>query len=182
MDGKAIRTEFLAPKRLLSQILLLQVVYYAIGTVLIGFYYAISGEHFSIKIVFSWEQVQSSNTTGWSLALLWLLDTFFSVLAMTIIVGRSKLALDFTLTLHGINFLVVWLVSGRFPASLLWWGVQVLSILLMVSLGTWTSQWRELRVTFFDTTGYEMVDMPRSEQPQNDSSQSGNKSSDSQTV
>lgn len=162
----------LAPKRLLYQIILLQVIYYLIGGILISFYYLVSGNPFDFMVVFSWEPVRRDTTIGWTLAMLWLLDTFFSVLAMTIIVGRSKLALDFTLTLHGINILVAWIVSGEFPSSLLWWGVQGLSVILMVTLGTWTSQWRELRTTFFDLEGsgertrtnnnqtYEMVDNP----------------------
>lgn len=168
------QVDSLAPKRLFSQILLLQIVYYLIGGVIISFYYIVSGNPFSIYVIFSWEPVRMDTTIGWTLALLWLLDTFFSVLAMTIIVGRSKLALDFTLTLHGINIIVSWLVSGQFPASLLWWGVQGVSIILMVSLGTWTSQWRELRTTFFDledpssrtsrstNNDYELVENPAS--------------------
>jgi hypothetical protein len=152
----------LAPMRLLKQIVLLQVVYYIMAIVLIAFTLIVGGERFKLETVFSWEPVRLDTTWGWALSMLWLLDTFFCVLAMTYIVGRSKLALDFTLTLHGINFIVAWLVSGKFPASPLWWGVQVVSTFLMVGLGTWTSQWRELSATFFDvgsssSGSYEMV-------------------------
>ncbi|CAN6674442.1 protein Sys1p [Trichomonascus vanleenenianus] len=174
MDSRKTRpsmyrqVDSLAPKRLLYQIMLLQVVYYVIALALVSFYYIISGLQFRVGYVFSWEEVRYDTTTGWVLTLLWLLDTFFSVAAMTIIVGRSKLALDFTLTLHGINVLVTWLVSGKFPASLMWWGLQIVSILLMVALGTWTSQWRELRATFFESQSYEMVSHDNSDQSQNE--------------
>lgn len=149
--------DVLAPKRLFKQIVLLQIIYYAIATILICFADIVGGMPVSPELIFSWEPVRFDTSNGWILALLWLLDTFFSVLAMTFIVGRSKLALDFTLTLHGINIIVAWLASGRFPSSPLWWCLQLVSVVLMVSLGTWTSQWRELRVTFFEEA-YELVD------------------------
>lgn len=150
--------DFLAPMRLFQQIVLMQVGYYLIGIVLIATTLLLSGYEFTLRIVFSWEPVTFGTTLGWLLAALWLLDMFFSVLAMTIIVGRSKLALDFTLTLHGINLVVAWLVAGKFPLSLLWWLVQITSVVLMVSLGTWTSRWWELRSTFFDTSSrYELL-------------------------
>lgn len=139
-----------SPLRLFKQILILQVIYYVMAVVLICFSYLVGGEKVSFKTILSWEPIRFDTTWGWTLCMLWLLDTFFSVLAMTFIVGRSKLALDFTLTLHTINIFVMWAVSGSFPTSLMWWILQAVSIVLMVSLGTWTSQWRELRMTFFD--------------------------------
>lgn len=128
----------------------MQSIYYFIGFVLILFMSLVSEQTFSLSLIFSWEPVRNDTTVGWTLVLLWLLDTFFSVLALTVVVGRSKLALDFTLTLHGIHFVICWVVSGKFPRSGLWWGLQVVSILLMLGLGTWSTQWRELRATFFE--------------------------------
>lgn len=153
------RVDALAPARLFKQIVLMQLFYYCIGLILIAFTYVISGHDFNLYVVFSWEPVRFDTTMGWTLSLLWLLDTFFSVLALSIIVGRSKLALDFTLTLHGIHVLITWAVTGRFPVSLLWWMVQGVSMLIMVSLGTWVSQWRELRTTFFES--YELLEGPK---------------------
>lgn len=141
----------LGPRQLFQQILVMQGIYYAIGFTLILFTCIVSGDDFSLTMVFSWEPVRIDTTMGWTLFLLWLLDTIFSVIALTVVVGRSKLALDFTLTLHGIHFVVCWMVSGEFPKSKLWWGLQFVSVGLMVLLGTWTSQWRELRATFFET-------------------------------
>lgn len=142
---------YLSPSHIFRQIVTLQLIYYGIGTALILFTCLMAGRpEFSLKLVFSWTPVTSKTTLGWTLFMLWLLDTVFSVIALTVVVGRSKLALDFTLTLHGIHLVICWFVDGRFPASALWWGLQFLSIILMVILGTWTTQWRELRATFFE--------------------------------
>lgn len=148
--SSSLTSNMLAPRQLFQQILVMQGIYYFIGFILILFTCIVSGDPFTLKMVFSWEPVRIDTTMGWTLVLLWLLDTFFSVLALTVVVGRSKLALDFTLTLHGIHLLVCWCVAGKFPASKLWWGLQAVSILLMLMLGTWTTQWRELRATFFE--------------------------------
>ncbi|VVT46734.1 uncharacterized protein SAPINGB_P001360 [Magnusiomyces paraingens] len=145
---------YLAPRHIFWQIVTLQLIYYGIGLLLILFTCMVAGRPpFSLKLVFSWSPVRHDTTVGWTLVMLWLLDTIFSVIALTVVVGRSKLALDFTLTLHGINLVVCWIVEGSFPTSGLWWGLQFTSIILMVSLGTWSSQWRELRNTFFSNVG-----------------------------
>lgn len=145
---------YLAPRHIFWQIITLQLIYYSLGFLLILFTCIVAGRPpFSPKLVFSWTPVRYDTTLGWTLVLVWLLVTISSVIALTVVVGRSKLALDFTLTLHGINLIVCWIVDGSFPTSGLWWGLQFTSIVLMVSLGTWTSQWRELRNTFFDNVG-----------------------------
>lgn len=66
-----------------------------------------------------------------------------------LVIGRSKLAWDFAVTVHAINLFCCWMYEG-FPKSFSWWLLQVTSVLLMVGLGTYTTRWKELRDTFFD--------------------------------
>lgn len=140
----------LAPRRLLWQIIQMQVAYYTMGLILVTFVLLVFGRKWNGSYVFSWEYVRADTSMGWTLALLWLLDSVFSVLILAIVVGRSKLALDFSLTLHGIHLIVVWTYSGNFPRSWLWWTSQCVSALVMVTLGIWMTQWRELRRAFFE--------------------------------
>lgn len=165
----AKQSPVLAPRRLFVQIVELQAVFYVLGLVLISFTLLVMGLPWAAHYIFSWEDVRADVTLGWMLALLWLLDTVFSTLALVFIVGRSKLALDFALTLHGIHLAVVTAYSRRIPRSWLWWLLQGCSALLMYHVGMWASQWRELRKTFFED--YEMVDLEhdRSEQAPADS-------------
>lgn len=156
----AKQSPILAPRRLALQIVQLQAFYYAIGLVLVTFTLIVLGLQWHAHYVFSWEDVRSDTSLGWLLALLWIMDTFFSVLAMALIVGRSKLALDFALTLHGINLVVAWASSHRFPTSWLWWATQIVSASVLIYLGRWASQWRELRRTFFED--YELADIDAS--------------------
>ncbi|ODV63284.1 Sys1p ASCRUDRAFT_17799, partial [Ascoidea rubescens DSM 1968] len=139
-----------SPQKLFFQIVLLQSLYYIIATVLFFFTASVSGYEFSFSWVFSWEIISFVNTLGLTLSCLWLLDTLLCVLMITLIVGRSKLAWDFALTLHLINLIVVWLYSSSFPNTFSWWFLQFVNCLILVFLGTMTSRWRELKDSFFD--------------------------------
>jgi len=149
----------LAPRRLFLQIVALQAFYYVVGLVLISFALFILGMPWELHYTFSWEDVRADTSFGWLLCLLWLLDSVFSVLALVIIVGRSKLATDFGVTIYGINLVVVWAYSRQVPRSWLWWALQLVSAGLTVYAGIWASQWRELRRTFFED--YELADIAR---------------------
>ena len=104
----------------------------------------------SKSIVFLWELVEPDNAMGLTLFMMWLFDALLCVLFVTVIVGRSKLAWDFAVTVYIINLIVVWTYTGKFPSSILWWCLQVLSAVLLVTLSTYSTRWNELRTTFFD--------------------------------
>lgn len=139
-----------SPLRILIQIVLLQSFYYLSAFVIFYLVAQLNGYDFSATWVFSWELVEADNIMGLTLFFLWLFDSLLCVLFVTIIVGRSKLAWDFALTVHIINLIVVYLYSGKLPTSMLWWCLQVLSGILLVTLSTYSTRWKELRTTFFD--------------------------------
>jgi hypothetical protein len=92
-----------------------------------------------------------------------------SVIPILLLIARSKLVPDFALTIHFIHLIVTSLYSHSVPNTLYWWLVQVASAALMVFLGMWACQWRELQPMAFggkakspakasgnDGEGYEM--------------------------
>lgn len=68
-----------------------------------------------------------------------------SVIPLLLLIARSKLVPDFALTIHGIHLVCTSLYSHAVPRNLFWWGLQAASATLMVSLGIWSCQWRELQ-------------------------------------
>lgn len=74
-----------------------------------------------------------------------MLLTHASAIFILLLIARSKLVLDFALTLHAIHFLVTSLYTHAIPSHLFWWALQTASATLMTSLGVWACQWRELR-------------------------------------
>ncbi|KAI9772060.1 MAG: hypothetical protein M1840_001348 [Geoglossum simile] len=113
----------------------------------------VSGKKFSLDLVFGWRTVRGDTTLGWTLGLVWLLNSVAGVIFLLLVVSRSKLIPDFVVTLHVIHLLVTTLYSHSLPRHALWWLLQATSAVLMASLGMWSCQWRELRPINFGGGG-----------------------------
>lgn len=137
--------------RLAAQIVLLQIFYYFTALIVFFITAKLLGWDFHVNWIYTWHNISVENSFGLTLMFLWLLNTLFSVIMITFIIGRSKLVWDFALTIHFINFIIVWLASG-FPKNIYWWLLQLVSVTVMMILGTYMSRWVELRDTFFDQT------------------------------
>lgn len=150
-----------SPGKITLQITILQLFYYLTASLLFCVGSKLGGYKLElVKWLFSWEPIEFSNALGLTLTILWLLDSLICVIFLTVIVGRSKLAWDFAITVHAINLLAVIIYTKRLP-SLSWLILQIMSSLILIFLGTWTTRWRELRDTFFEG----LVDQEISNQP-----------------
>ncbi|KAH0609249.1 uncharacterized protein H6S33_012735 [Morchella sextelata] len=141
------------PLQTFLQILSLQCIYYVTSTATILFSALVAGVPFGLDLIFSAENLRGDTAIGWTLGILWVLSALVMVIAQTLIHARSKLVLDFSLTLHFLHLVVVALYDGALPASWFWWGVQVVSAMVMVVVGTWACTWRELRPIPFGGNG-----------------------------
>ncbi|KAF2704353.1 hypothetical protein K504DRAFT_473553 [Pleomassaria siparia CBS 279.74] len=135
----------LSPTRILSQIVVLQVAYYACAAILIVFTALVAGKEINTDLLLSWRSLRGDTTIGWTLGLIWLLNSLTCAVFILLLIARSKLVLDFALTMHFIHLIVTSLYSHAIPTNLFWWALQVCSASIMTSLGVWACQWRELR-------------------------------------
>jgi protein SYS1 len=71
------------------------------------------------------------------------------VIPILLLIARSKLVTDFALTIHGVNLVITTLYTRSIPTHAYWWGVQFCSAALMIALGIWACQWRELKPLAF---------------------------------
>jgi protein SYS1 len=71
----------LPPLSILRSILLLQLSYYVVATVLILFTTLVAGQKFSVGLVLDWRTVRGDNTVGWMLGVVWLLVSLFAYVA-----------------------------------------------------------------------------------------------------
>lgn len=140
---------FTSAPKLFIQIIILQFFYYVTAFVTFFLTAQLLGYGFSIHWMFSWSTVSFENSLGLTLIILWLLDSLICVVFITFVIGRSKLAWDFAITIHLLNFMFVTFMEG-FPRNIYWWLLQIISASIMVVLGTYTTRWIELRDTFFD--------------------------------
>lgn len=67
--------------------------------------------------------------------------------------ARSKLVLDFVITLHIIHLIVTSTYTKQVPANALWWALQAGSVGVMFAGGMWSCRWRELRPMAFGKGG-----------------------------
>ncbi|CCE65850.1 hypothetical protein TPHA_0N00690 [Tetrapisispora phaffii CBS 4417] len=148
--SSVFKEDSMSPRKITVQIILLQLFYYFTAAVLFYLWGTVYGFKLEIKEwLFSWTAIDYANSVGLSIIMLWLVDALICVMFLTIIVGRSKLAWDFAITIHAINLIVVYFYSGSWP-SFQWVILQILSSLILIFLGTWFTRWKELRETFFD--------------------------------
>ena len=73
-----------------------------------------------------------------------LLSGMLSVMFLLVFVSRSKLVPDFALTIHFLHLIATTLYTHSLPSNLLWWGLQFASAVMMMFLGMWACQRREL--------------------------------------
>lgn len=88
------------------------------------------------------------------------LANLLSVIFLLLIVIRSKLVLDFALTLHFINLVVTSFYTRSLPSNLLWWMLQTASSAIMIFLGVWACQWRELTPLAFGAKPKDTTKLP----------------------
>jgi hypothetical protein len=70
-----------------------------------------------------------------------------------ILIGRSKLVLDFALSLHAIHLLIVTLYTGELPRHTAWWLSMAAASAVSVALATWGCRYRELKPISFGGGG-----------------------------
>ncbi|KAI0454650.1 integral membrane protein S linking to the trans Golgi network-domain-containing protein [Xylaria acuta] len=139
----------LPPLRILGQIAALQGIYYSVALVLMLFTSLVMGLQFNLDLVFGWTSLRGDNTQGWLIGFVWLCCAGAVVVALVVLISRSKLVLDFCLTLHFIHLLIVCLYTGFLPRNVAWWITMLASGTITVAGGTYGCRWRELRpITF----------------------------------
>lgn len=158
----------LAPLRILTQMAALQSCYYGVALVLIVFTTIVAGQHPEPGLLFDWHHVRADVTTGWTLGLCWMLDSLITVIPILLLIARSKLVPDFALTIHLLNLIITSLYARSIPTHLYWWLVQACSAALMISLGMWACQWRELKPLAFGGKGKGRVEAANGHPPEVD--------------
>ncbi|KAK0649363.1 integral membrane protein S linking to the trans Golgi network-domain-containing protein [Cercophora newfieldiana] len=144
----------LPPLKILSQIAALQALYYLTALILLLFTSLVAGTHFSLDLIFGWSSVRGDTTQGWIIGLIWILDGgLFMALAIVLLIGRSKLVLDFALSLHAIHLLITTFYTGALPSNTAWWLSMGGASCVAILLATWGCRYRELKPISFGGIG-----------------------------
>jgi len=66
----------LPPLKILTQIAVLQSIWYLVATALILFTALVAGKNFSVDLVLNWRSLRGDTTVGWMLGFVWILNSF----------------------------------------------------------------------------------------------------------
>ena len=59
-----------------------------------------------------------------------MVESDFSSLGMWWVVRRTKQCLDFTVTMHFLHLVVVWIYNGMLPNTVSWWVVEAVGMVV----------------------------------------------------
>lgn len=160
----------LSPARLIAQIVLLQVFFYATAYILLvvtalfaGLYGGEGseepGQHRPEQFLVAWvlaplEMLRLvANTLTITVVLVYVaVNAILAVFVLIVLRVRSKIVWDLAVTLHVITFIVDCVYEGRLPLLVddwVWLVLEVLSCLFMVWFLVVLSRWWEVRDEFF---------------------------------
>lgn len=123
------------PRLIVAQIVAMQSIYYLTLGLLTAMFLAIAGFHPHLRYIFDWQSVHFRSTDYQITMFTHILNSLFGALSLWYIVQRAKQCLDYTCTLHVFHFIACWIYTGYFPASVTWWLIQIVCIVLMVVVG-----------------------------------------------
>ena len=141
--------------KILTQIILVQFAFYCNFLILwksVSFLLGFS----PYDSIFDYTNFTFHDLKGLTNIVCWLINSVVTSFIISIIVGRSKLAWDFALTVHIINIILSVIYNKSFPTHISWWLIQFVSSLIIIFLGTYMSRLRELK----DTFSAEFLDSP----------------------
>eukprot|EP00271_Cylindrocystis_brebissonii_P019398 TRINITY_DN587_c0_g2_i1.p1 TRINITY_DN587_c0_g2~~TRINITY_DN587_c0_g2_i1.p1 ORF type:complete len:170 (-),score=18.23 TRINITY_DN587_c0_g2_i1:1366-1875(-) len=132
------------PWLIVAQIACLQCLFYlSLGT-LLWLFVGTHVDDFTLKFFFDFNAITARTFTGWCTMLAYVLNATVGAVFLLVIVERTKKCLDFSSTVHIVH-LFFCLIYGGVPASLIWWVLHGVCLVLMTVVGEWLCMRREQR-------------------------------------
>ncbi|NP_001233337.1 SYS1 isoform 6 [Pan troglodytes] len=133
------------PVLILSQIVLMQTVYYGSLGLWLALVDGLVRSSPSLDQMFDAEILGFSTPPGRLSMMSFILNALTCALGLLYFIRRGKQCLDFTVTVHFFHLLGCWFYSSRFPSALTWWLVQAVCIALMAVIGEYLCMRTELK-------------------------------------
>ncbi|KAJ4851005.1 hypothetical protein Tsubulata_033568 [Turnera subulata] len=132
------------PWLIVAQIVCLQCLYYLTLGFFLSFLVGSRVSRLSLVYFFDFATVTVSTVTGWCVITSFLLSSIAGAGYIVFLIERAKKCLDFAGTLYIIH-LIICVVYGGWPTSLVWWILNGTSFGVMALLGEYLCIKRELR-------------------------------------
>jgi len=133
------------PCLIISQIVAVQSVFYlTLGSWIATMDY-IGGWNNTLDKVFGYESLQVKQFHGRLVMIAFVLNALTGALGLWYVVKRTKLCLDFAVTVHFFHLIACWMYNSHFPTSMSWWLSNVISIIIMTVLGEFLCMRTEMK-------------------------------------
>ncbi|KAE8601022.1 hypothetical protein XENTR_v10013501 [Xenopus tropicalis] len=133
------------PVLIISQILLMQLIYYSC----LGLWIAVLDlvVHYSPSLdqIFNCGILGFSSVPGRVSMMAFILNSLTCALGLLYFIRRGKQCLDFTVTVHLFHLFGCWIYTSQLPSSFTWWLLNVVCIALMAVIGEYLCMRTELR-------------------------------------
>lgn len=121
--GKLFGSENFDPKLILSQIFLLQTLFYLVNFTLTAFLNSVFGIRSHLDQILSAKALATQDSYSMVFILTSLLSIPFIVVAIVYFIERTSKCLDFTATTFVFHLIIVFIYSGV-PTNIMWWGIN----------------------------------------------------------
>nr|CAG4635775.1 EOG090X0FH3 [Artemia franciscana] len=116
------------PALIISQIVAIQCIMYFFTGLLILLMHFLVGAHLSLDCVYKIEELNLKGVIGRTIIAIFLIIALLNAASIWFLVGRTKLCLDFSTTIHILHLLFCWHYSGFFPKTATWWITNILCV------------------------------------------------------
>ncbi|CAO1433959.1 unnamed protein product [Diamesa serratosioi] len=134
------------PILLVSQIVAIQsLMYISLGFLVFFSTLLVDEVNLSLSTIFHYQNINVNNTEGKLNIFIYLVNSLFGSLFLWYIVKRTKLCLDFCCTFHIIHIVICWCYDSKFPNTLSYWMLNLVSGILMTVSGEYLCLKTELK-------------------------------------
>ncbi|XP_063153213.1 protein SYS1 homolog [Candoia aspera] len=133
------------PALILSQILLMQAIYYSSLGLWLALVDSLVQSNPSLDQIFSYEVLGFATSPGRLSTMAFILNALTCAIGLLYFIRRGKQCLDFTATVHFFHLLGCWIYNGYFPIALTWWLVHTVCTALMAVIGEYLCMRTELK-------------------------------------
>ncbi|XP_035452209.1 protein SYS1 homolog [Spodoptera frugiperda] len=113
------------PCLIVSQIVAMQSVLYCSLCLIIALMQDLTGSTRTLDHIFEYHEIHIRDSEGRSVIFAFVVNAIIGAFVLWMIVGRTKLCLDFSCTYHGLHLIACWMYNGTFPTTFSWWALSV---------------------------------------------------------
>ncbi|XP_041974136.1 protein SYS1 homolog [Aricia agestis] len=113
------------PCLITSQIVAMQSLLYLSLCFIMAIMQDLTSSTRTLDHLFEYHEIHIKNSEGCSVIFAFVLNAVIGAYFLWLLVGRTKLCLDFSCTFYGVHLLICWIYNGNFPISFSWWALNI---------------------------------------------------------